>query len=32
MIKLAIDIGSFTTKIFMAGSGIVLTEATCVAV
>ena len=32
MIKLAIDIGSFTTKIYMPGCGVVLAEATCVAV
>lgn len=32
MIKLAIDVGSQTTKIYMLGSGIVLSEATCVAV
>ena len=32
MIRLAIDIGSFTTKIYMPGCGVVLAEATCVAV
>ncbi len=32
MMKLAIDIGSFTTKIYMPGCGVVLAEATCVAV
>lgn len=32
MIKLAIDIGSYTTKIYMLGCGVVLAEATCVAV
>lgn len=32
MIRLAIDIGSFTTKIYMPGCGVVLSEATCVAV
>ncbi len=32
MIRLAIDIGSFTTKIYIPGSGVVLDEATCVAV
>jgi rod shape-determining protein MreB len=32
MLKLAIDLGTSTTKIYKIGSGIVLTEATCVAV
>ena len=32
MIKLAIDLGSSVTKIFMIGSGIVLAEPSCVAV
>ena len=32
MIKLAIDLGSSMTKIFKIGSGIVLAEASCVAV
>ncbi len=32
MIKLAIDVGSAVTKIYMSGAGIVLSEATCVAV
>ena len=32
MIKLAIDIGSWVTKIYMAGCGAVLEEATCAAV
>jgi rod shape-determining protein MreB len=32
MIRLAIDIGSYKTKIYMLGSGVVLSEATCVAV
>lgn len=32
MIRLAIDIGSFVTKIYMLGCGVVLSEATCVAV
>ena len=32
MIKLAIDLGSSVTKIFKIGSGIVLAEASCVAV
>ena len=32
MIRLAIDFGSSETKIYMAGCGAVLTEATCIAV
>ena len=32
MIKLAIDLGSSVTKIYKIGSGIVLAEASCVAV
>ncbi len=32
MKKIAIDMGSSTTKIYMPGCGVVLTEATCVAV
>ncbi|MCD8201587.1 MAG: rod shape-determining protein [Clostridia bacterium] len=32
MIRLAIDIGSYSTKIYMIGGGVVLCEATCVAV
>ncbi len=32
MVKLAIDFGSATTKIYKIGSGIVLSDATCVAV
>ncbi|MCD8308765.1 MAG: rod shape-determining protein [Clostridia bacterium] len=32
MIKLAIDLGSWVTKIYMAGCGVVLSEATCAAV
>lgn len=32
MMRLAIDAGSFTTKIYMPGCGVVLSEATCVAV
>ncbi|HIU79656.1 MAG TPA: rod shape-determining protein [Candidatus Coproplasma excrementipullorum] len=32
MMRLAIDIGSFITKIYMPGCGVVLAEATCVAV
>lgn len=32
MIRLAIDLGSQLTKIYMLGSGVVLAEATCVAV
>ncbi len=32
MIKLAIDMGSWVTKIYKAGCGVVLEEATCVAV
>ncbi|MCD8373194.1 MAG: rod shape-determining protein [Clostridia bacterium] len=32
MIKLAIDLGSWVTKIYMSGCGVVLAEATCVAV
>lgn len=32
MIRLAVDIGSGLTKIYMLGSGVVLSEATCVAV
>lgn len=32
MIKLAIDVGSSITKIYMLGCGVVLSEATCVAV
>lgn len=32
MIKLAIDLGSWVTKIYKSGSGVVLSEATCAAV
>lgn len=32
MIRLAIDVGSYVTKIYMLGCGVVLSEATCVAV
>ncbi|MGN0817962.1 MAG: rod shape-determining protein [Candidatus Coproplasma sp.] len=32
MIRLAIDVGSCVTKIYMLGSGVVLSEATCIAV
>lgn len=32
MIRLAIDIGSYQTKIYMPGCGVVLAESTCVAV
>ncbi len=32
MIKLAIDLGSWVTKIYMAGCGVVLSEATCAAI
>ncbi|MGN0814360.1 MAG: rod shape-determining protein [Candidatus Coproplasma sp.] len=32
MIRLAMDVGSCVTKIYMLGSGVVLSEATCVAV
>ena len=32
MIRLAVDIGSWVTKIYMPGCGVVLSEATCVAV
>lgn len=32
MKRIAIDLGSWTTKIYMPGCGVVLTEATCVAV
>lgn len=32
MIRLAIDVGSLITKIYMPGCGVVLSEATCVAV
>lgn len=32
MIRLAIDVGSHVTKIYMLGCGVVLSEATCVAV
>ncbi|MDE7300552.1 MAG: rod shape-determining protein, partial [Clostridia bacterium] len=32
MNRLVIDVGSWVTKIYMLGSGVVLSEATCVAV
>ena len=32
MTRLAIDFGSSVTKIYMPGSGVVLMEATCIAV
>ena len=32
MIRLAIDFGSSVTKIYIPGSGVVLMEATCIAV
>lgn len=32
MIRLVLDVGSYVTKIYMLGSGVVLREATCVAV
>ena len=32
MVRLIIDVGSWTTKIYMLGCGVVLSEATCVAV
>ena len=32
MIKLAIDLGSWVTKIYKSGCGVVLAEATCAAI